>query len=232
MRKIVKKFLIISFVVCLFVVILLADYYNILPSKKYDSSDFSIEVVKSSVDYNNNGLDDYSDFLLGAKKDAENHPKYDGSYVDGGYPDDSVGVCTDVIWRAFREAGYDLMEMVDNDVTKRRDDYIYIDIQDKYIDFRRVGNLRIFFEEYAIILTNDINQIDQFQPGDIVIFSGNNHIGMVSDIRNSDGVPYIIHNGGQIVREEDYLKRKPEVSGHYRFDSSLIDDEVLVKWID
>ena len=92
--------------------------------------------------------------------------------------------------------------------------------------------LRIFFEKYAIILTNDISQIDQFQPGDIVIFNGNDHIGIVSDIRNSKGVPYIIHNGGQPVREEDYLKRKPQISGHYRFDSSLIDQEILVKWED
>ena len=232
MKKIVKKFLFIILLFFLISALLIADYYNLLPQKKYYNSDFSIETVYSEVDYNNNGKDDYTDFLLGAKKDAQNKPRYDGSYVEGGFPSDDVGVCTDVIWRSFKMAGYNLRDMIDNDVSRRREDYIYIDVQDCYIDFRRVGNLRIFFEKYAIILTNDISQIDQFQPGDIVIFNGNDHIGIVSDIRNSKGVPYIIHNGGQPVREEDYLKRNPQISGHYRFDSSLIDQEILVKWED
>lgn len=41
-------------------------------------------------------------------------------------------------------------------------------------------------------------------PGDIVIF-GTTHIGIVSDKRNKDGVPYLIHNAGQPLREEDAL---------------------------
>lgn len=53
--------------------------------------------------------------------------------------------------------------------------------------------------------------------------------GIVSDKRNRDGQPYIIHNGGQPNREEDYLKRG-EVTGHYRFDAMLIDPSILVAW--
>lgn len=30
--------------------------------------------IKSKVDFNNNGIDDYSDFVIGARKDAKNHP--------------------------------------------------------------------------------------------------------------------------------------------------------------
>ena len=66
-------------------------------------------------------------------------------------------------------------------------------------------------------------------PGDIVIFGNNKHIGIVSNYRNSNGVAYIIHNGGQPVREENYLVRA-KVTKHYRFDASKIDDEILVKW--
>ncbi len=37
--------------------------------------------IASSMDFNDNGLDDYSDFVLGARKDANNHPSYNGDYV-------------------------------------------------------------------------------------------------------------------------------------------------------
>ncbi len=90
-------------------------------------------------------------------------------------------------------------------------------------------NLRIFLEEYAVSLTLDTNEIAEWQPGDIVIFGADKHIGIISDKRNRDGQPYVIHNGGQPNREEDYLD-KATVTGHYRFDASLIDKSSLVEW--
>ena len=45
----------------------------------------------------------------------------------------------------------------------------------KNIDFRRVKNLKIYFEHTAISLTTDVNDIEQWQGGDIVVFK--NHIG-------------------------------------------------------
>ena len=45
--------------------------FNILPQKFYTAENFNIATIKSSVDYNNNGVDDYTDILLGARKDAE-----------------------------------------------------------------------------------------------------------------------------------------------------------------
>ncbi len=203
------------------------SYFNILPKKSYSAEDFGIETVKSGVDYNNNGIDDYTDILLGARADAQNHPTYNGNYYDGGYPPDDIGVCTDVVWRAFKQAGYCLRDMVNRDIINRREAYPQIKVRDNNIDFRRVSNLQTFFEQHATKLTTDINQIAQWQPGDIVIFNGGKHIGIVSDKRNSKGQPYIIHNGGQPNREEDYFKRA-EVFAHYRFDASKIDDEVLI----
>ena len=97
--------------------------------------------------------------------------------------------------------------------------------------FRRVGNLDIFFKKYAQSLTLDINKIEEWQPGDIVVFGNEEHIGIVSDKRNSKGQTYIIHNGGQPNREEDFFKyNNMEVIGHYRFDASKINENVLVKW--
>lgn len=221
-----KKILVgIILLITLGILVYFLDYYNIIPKKKYHDKDFGITTIKSMVDYNQNGIDDYTDILNGAKIDAYNKPKYKSVYYDGGYPPEDEGVCTDLIWRAFKEAGYSLKDMVDNDIEKNKDDY-RISMIDKNIDFRRVVNLRVFFDKYATILTNDINDIDEWMPGDIVIFGNNNHIGIVSDYRNKQGIVYILHNGGQPIREEDYLKRG-KVTRHYRFDVSKIDSSVI-----
>ena len=223
-----KLIFLIFFVLFTFLFINILKYFGIIQGKKFLLSDFDINTIKSDVDYNNNGIDDYTDMLNGAKKDAKNKPKYKSEYYSGGYPPDNIGVCTDVIWRAFKEAGYSLKDMVDNDIKNNKEDYNITTI-DINIDFRRVVNLRVFFDKYATILTNDINDIDEWMPGDIVIFGNNKHIGIVSDYRNKDGIAYIIHNGGQINRDENYLVRA-KVTKHYRFDASKIDKNVLIGW--
>lgn len=216
-------------VILILIAFCIADYYNLLPGRTYSGEDFEIATLYSKVDFDDDGVDDYTDILNGARIDAENHPQYDDSYYDGGYPPDNIGVCTDVVWRAFKNAGYNLREMVDADITLRPESYPTITKKDKNIDFRRVVNLHVFFEKYAISLTVDIEDISQWQAGDIVIFGNDKHIGIVSDKRNKKGQPYIIHNSGQPKREEDYLKRAV-VTGHYRFDASLIDASMLTRW--
>lgn len=195
----------------------------------YTAADFNIKTIHSEVDYNGNGVDDYTDILKGAKKDAKNHPTYDGTYQAGGFPPDNIGVCSDVVWRALKNAGYNLREMVDLDVRARPQAYSKIDNRDKNIDFRRVVNLRVFFDTYAIPLTLDPTDIEEWQPGDIVIFEEDKHIGIISDKRNENGLAYVIHNSGQPNREEDVLLER-EVTGHYRFDASQVDPTVLVPW--
>lgn len=211
------------------IAILLSYFFNLFPQKEYSIKKFNIKQVKSSVDFNSNGIDDYTDIMLGARKDAENHPKYNGKYWGTGYPPDNIGVCTDVVWRGFKNAGYNLREMIDKDINKRPDAYTEIKVPDSNIDFRRVKNLKVFFETYCESLTADTEYIAQWQAGDIVIFDNDNHIGIVSEKRNSDGKPFIIHNMGQPKREEDYLKRA-EPTAHYRFDASKIDEDILIKW--
>ena len=226
-----KKKFIYSLIIVLFIisVLLILRYFNILPKKTYSAEHFGIKTIYSEVDYNNNGIDDYTDILLGARLDAENHPTYDGAYQVGGYPPDDIGVCTDVIWRAFKNAGYSLRAMVDKDIEIRPEAYSNIEKADSNIDFRRVKNLKVFFEEYGVSLTLDTKIIEEWQPGDIVIFGDDKHIGIISDKRNKRGQPYVIHNGGQPNREEDYLERST-VTAHYRFDASLIAKDFLEKW--
>lgn len=197
----------------------------------YTAEDFGLVTIYSHVDANKNGVDDYTDILLGARADALANPTYDGRYWDNGYPPDNIGVCTDVIWRAFKNAGYNLRAMVDHDIDISNDEDYHIEYPDSNIDFRRVGNLEVFFSKYAINLTLEIDQIEEWQPGDIVVFN-HKHIGIISDRRNKDGEPYVIHNSGQPLREEDVLQKRNKldpISGHFRWDASLIED-ILVYW--
>lgn len=203
-------------------------FYFFFPRKAFQAEDFHIEREYSLIDYDKDGIDDYTDILLGARKDAENHPRYDGSYVSGGYPSDNVGVCADVIWRAFKEAGYNLKDMIDEDIKNHKDDYPGLGGKaDPNIDFRRVRNLKAFFDKYAESLTLDLEEIAQWQPGDIVVFGKKyTHIGIISDKRNKKGIPYLIHNAGQYKREEDALEKwnkKSKIVGHYRWNGGYYD---------
>jgi len=201
-------------------IVFLVGCYFFMPRKVYDAAHFGIEVVTSPVDYNHNSIDDYTDILLGAKEEALNHSKYRSAYYAGGYPPKDEGVCTDVIWRALEKAGYLLKDLVDEDIQNNIDSYPRVDGKpDPNIDFRRVPNLQVYFKRHTISLTLNLKRIEEWQPGDIVIF-GNNHIAIISDKRNKKGIPYIIHNANQPKREEDTLvkwNRHSKITGHYRF---------------
>ncbi len=67
----------------------------------------------SQNDEDQDGIDDYSDILQGARAYIEKKPKYKSIYYNGGYPEDGIGVCTDVIWSAFQNAGFSLKDMVE-----------------------------------------------------------------------------------------------------------------------
>lgn len=211
-------------------ILLLMWKFELLPHRYYSAEEFGITTLLAATDFNQNGVDDYTDIMLGALQDAENKPRYNGQYWETGYPPDNIGVCTDVVWRAFKNAGYSLRSMVDNDIAARPEAYS-ISAPDSNIDFRRVSNLHVFFKQYAIALTLDFREIEQWQPGDIVIFRDDAHIGIVSALRNRDGVPYLLHNGGQSARIDNYLP-SAEITGHYRFDASLLPQSMLVPWLE
>lgn len=216
MKKFLKWLIIIILMACITIIGAIL-YYTNKPS--YTAEDFGIEVIKSQTDKDSDGIDDYTDILLGAKAEAERKPKYKSAYYAGGYPPDTEGVCTDVIWRALRDAGYSLKDMIDEDISRNVEAYPRVKGKpDPNIDFRRVPNLKVYFERNHITLTNDLSEIAEWQPGDIVIF-GTTHVGIISDKRNKNGVPYLIHNGGQPNREEDILElynQYEPITGHYR----------------
>jgi len=122
-----------------------------------------IPKITSRTDYNNNGIPDSEDILIGARKDVKNKPKYISKYYEGGYPPDNEGVCTDVVWRALKEAGYNLKDMIDKDIKNNVELYPRVGGKpDPNIDFRRVDNLKVFFDRKYKKLTTDLipNDID------------------------------------------------------------------------
>ena len=189
--------------------------YNYIPHKKYSNKDFNIKTYTSRIDKDNDGVDDQTDILNNVKYYIKKQPKYKSKYYDTGYPNDKYGVCTDVVAFGLKGAGYDLMELVNEDIKNNKDLY-NIDTIDKNIDFRRVKNLKIYFERNTISLTTDPKKIEEWQAGDIVIFK--KHIGIVSDKRNKRGVPFIIHHANPYQRyyEEDILEYRNDIVGHYR----------------
>lgn len=219
MRK--NKRLIIGLVIAILLIFLLATLrilyvLNFIPHKVYTNADFDIKTYHSTVDKDNDSIDDQTDILKSAREYIATKPKYKSKYYGTGYPNDGYGVCTDVVAQALKNSGYDLMILVNEDILNNREDYD-IDVIDKNIDFRRVRNLKIYFENNAISLTTDINKIDEWQGGDIVIFD--KHIGIVSDKRNKNGVPFVIHHN-KISEfnnyEEDILEYRNDIVGHYR----------------
>ena len=185
------------------------------PVKAKENEDFGLADFHSSVDRDNDGINDATDILAGARAYIATEPVYKSKYYATGYPDDHYGVCTDVVAQALLHAGYDLMELVHSDILEHPQDYA-IEEPDINIDFRRVKNLRVYFANTAISLTTDPLEISQWQGGDIVVFE--NHIGIVSNMRNSKGVSYVIHHSGpfQAAYEEDILERRKDIVGHYR----------------
>lgn len=218
-----KKTMIKKIFLCLLIVVLLLSTFLCLryqhTSSKRLPEKWKGDVIAqyhSSLDKDGDGIDDQVDILEGAIAYVNTHPKYKSAYYAGGYPNDGYGVCTDVVAYALKAAGYDLMELLSADIAMHADMYD-IEVADKNIDFRRVKNLYVFFNLNAESLTTDIKDIKSWQGGDIVIFK--NHIAIVSDRRNLDGIPYVIHHANPFQKsyEEDILEKHDDIRGHYRW---------------
>ena len=215
MKKKVIAITLISIIILISVITYLLFLFNYIPHKMYSNEDFNIKTYTSSIDKDNDGIDDQTDILNSVREYIATNPKYKSKYYASGYPDDEYGVCTDVVAFGLKGAGYDLIELVNEDIKNNRNNY-NIDTIDKNIDFRRVQNLKIYFENNSISLTTDVYDIENWQGGDIVIFT--NHIGIVSNNRNKNGVTFIIHHANPFQKyyEEDILESRDDIIGHYR----------------
>lgn len=207
----------IASIIIISIIVLLLYKFNIIPHNQYTNSDFNIETYVSSFDKDNDGIDDQTDILDNVRNYIAKNPKYKSKYYGTGYPDDEYGVCTDVVAFGLKDAGYDLMELVNEDAINHKEEY-NIETIDKNIDFRRVRNLNVYFKNNHIVLTTDLSQIEEWQGGDIIVFK--DHIGVISDKRNKKGIPFLIHHANplQVNYEEDVLElyEQDYIIGHYR----------------
>ena len=162
--------------------------------------------------------------VAAAVERTEHYVMYDGSYRRIGYPGGDVpddrGVCTDVIIRSYRAVGVDLQLEVHEDMSS----YFQVYPQqwghtkpDANIDHRRVLNLRTFFNRqgWSLIVSD---RAGDYKAGDIVtcvVPPRLAHMMIVSDRKNGDGRPLVIHNIGAGVQEEDRLFEF-QLTGHYR----------------
>ena len=151
---------------------------------------------------------------------------YDGSYRIIPYPNGDVpptiGVCTDVVIRAYRAIGIDLQKSVHEDMRAAFAAYPKtwgLARPDANIDHRRVPNLETFFTRQGSALGVSRDGAD-YAAGDLVTWrlpGGLPHIGIATDRRSPNGArPLIVHNIGRGPELEDMLFAF-EVAGHYRY---------------
>ena len=129
-----------------------------------------------------------------------------------------------VVIRALRGGlGQDLQKLVHEDMKANFGKYPKIwklTRTDRSIDHRRVPNLQTFLtRKHKQLLIPKAVDYSQFLPGDVVTCTVPPHlphIMIVSDKKNSKGIPLVIHNIGGGTREENRLQDFP-LTGHYRW---------------
>ncbi|MEO6772133.1 MAG: DUF1287 domain-containing protein [Kofleriaceae bacterium] len=182
-------------------------------------------------DRDHDGIPDPLDVLIGAKKTVLNADAYTPAaeaYIAMSYPGGDVprtiGVCTDVIIRAVRNAGMDLQQELHEDLRKARAAYPMVKGSgDPSIDQRRVGTLLPFFKRHWELHTASLDDpTDPLRPGDVIFMDtfpnkpGPDHIGILSDRVDDHGLPLVINNwtDGTTTAEMDLLTFVPVL---YRF---------------
>jgi uncharacterized protein YijF (DUF1287 family) len=182
-------------------------------------------------DRDRDGLPDALDLLIGAKKTVANADAYTAEaqgYIALAYPSGDVprtiGVCTDVIIRALRNAGLDLQQALHDDIRRARAAYPMVKGRgDPNIDQRRVGTLLPYFKRHWQLRSTKLDDpADPLRPGDVILMDtfpsrpGPDHIGILSDRRGAQGLPLVINNwtNGTVTAEMDLLPLVPVL---YRF---------------
>lgn len=206
------------FVLCCMSIVLLVSVLNgigyLWNQRKFSATEVGVNEIKVMHDEDQDGLSDPFDMVESARAYIHTQPVFKSVYYAGGYPNDQFGVACDVIWQAFKGAGYDFKKMMDEDIADNPKTYPYVIQPDPNIDFRRIPNIQIFLERHAEKMSTFLDNPNDFQPGDILIYHDN--IVLCSDIRNKDGFPFVIHLDPSGAKEDNSIQYAT-ILGHYRF---------------
>jgi uncharacterized protein len=150
---------------------------------------------------------------------------YDPAYVRLKYPGGDVpmetGVCTDVVIRGWRSIGIDFQKEIHEDMSRNFAAYPKmwgLTKPDRNIDHRRVPNIMKWLERQGKSIQIDRNS-NSYLPGDIVTWDlkgGQQHIGIVTNIRATPDRFAIVHNIADGAKVEDILFNW-QIIGHYRY---------------
>jgi uncharacterized protein YijF (DUF1287 family) len=185
----------------------------------------SCNIATTAPDTPHTEKDFYGKLSDAALQLTEDEVVYDGTYHKIPYPNGDVpagiGVCTDVVIRAYRKVGIDLQKEVHEDMAANFSKYPKtwgLKATDTNIDHRRVPNLQVFFTRKGTSLAVTSTASD-YKPGDIVtwMLTGNlPHIGLVVDKKGADGRYKVVHNIGSGQNLDDVLFSY-KITGHYRY---------------
>jgi uncharacterized protein YijF (DUF1287 family)/L,D-peptidoglycan transpeptidase YkuD (ErfK/YbiS/YcfS/YnhG family) len=196
---------------------------------------FANRVELPPGDADDDGIPDPLDVQIGAEKAALNADHYDGRYERIAYPGGDVpraiGVCSDVVIRALRNAGYDLQREVHEDIVRAPSAYAWLQKPDPNIDQRRVRVLLRYCERHLDARSPQLQDPrDPLRPGDIVFMDtfpdrpGAEHVGIVSSERSPSGWPLVINNwtDGSVTKPMELLSWVP-VTQRFRLRERLPD---------
>lgn len=212
------------------VIILWLIYSLILSTKTYSDkyltniyweNKFKELNIKDEIDFLSQKIIDW------ARSEVENKTTYKDWYYAWWYPPEEYWVCTDVVWRALKNAWINLKSEIDKDIKNNLSSYPRVNYKpDKNIDFRRVPNLKVYFDRYYASLTIKVlpwnkENLEKWKPWDIVVFwKPHNHVWIISDKRSKYWVPLMIHNSAPVAKENDSLyywdKNLSKIIWHYR----------------
>lgn len=180
---------------------------DVIELYRYVRNGTPVRIVSDTTrgDRDRDGIPDQLDILIGANKLVLNAARYGTPYMRIRFPMGDVpkdrGVCTDVVIRALRNAGYDLQQILNRHIRSAPRKYPWIRRPDPNIDQRRVRNLIVLFKAKFKLVSRGISAKNRhlYYPGDVVFMDtlpkvGPDHIGIVSDRLGPNGYPLIINN--------------------------------------
>jgi len=168
--------------------------------------------------------------LAGARAEAEKETPYIMEYEVLKFPNGDVtpgtGVCTDLVVRAFRNAGIDLQAEISKDRVSRPSAYPKLwdnHKPDRNIDHRRCPNLVVWLKKNAEQLTTNIdaeNLKSEWHAGDVVFYVRDGathpwHVGIVSNKLDKDGMPMIIDSFPPHTSESHRLDAFGKIHSHF-----------------